>query len=748
MRNLTFIGGLPWWAILLMSAALGVLLARQFMSLKQRLTPGQSAQITVLRGCVYGLLVLFLAGPAIVEERVTRLRRPLVLLLDTSESMGFPANQNGSAGKTRMDLLKESLLGGEKPLIQDLSRNYDLRLYQFNTTLQPIALESIPGLTADGQGTRLLEAIGQVREEVSGAAGVIVLSDGIANGAREVDASSSLPFPVFTVPIGDATGFVDLRIADLRVPEFAFRGREVQLDFNVEAHGLAGQKVPLYFTRGRNLISTQTIDIDRDPFEKQITLAYTPREIGAHSFTLRLPSQTAEQITQNNQRSFKIDVQRDKIRVLTLSGSPSWNYRFLRLALKQDPFVDLISFVFLRTPTDAVDVPENQLSLIPFPIDEILKEIKDFDLVLFDNFSHRSYFSATYLEKITEFIKEGGGFAMLGGNRSFDSGGYKESPLKDTLPVELDGKGTYELDTRLKVSLAPAGKAHPVTRIFPDPQANEELWKKVPALTSFNRVAKAKGEVLLWAARDETSQGWPLLTVEKLGRGRTLAFMSDDLWRWNFIAVGEKESSQVHQRLIRQAVRWLAQESLFEQVQILSIAGSRKPGEKMEFRVRVLKDDYTPAPQATVKLVAKGPEGEPIPLEPVPESATGEFSAGFTPAKEGSYGLEAEAELEGKSLGKDRKEFVISVAHAEIEDGKPRADLLTQIAEASRGDAVPVTQLNRDSLKRILGKLEQRSPFEIVERRETPLWNLPWALVLVLLLLGFEWWQRRSWGLV
>ena len=63
-----------------------------------------------------------------------------------------------------------------------------------------------------------------------------------------------------------------------------------------------------------------------------------------------------------------MEVRRDKIRVLTLSGSPSWNYRFLRFALKQDPFLELVSFVFLRTPSDVVDVRENELSPDPpFP---------------------------------------------------------------------------------------------------------------------------------------------------------------------------------------------------------------------------------------------------------------------------------------------------------------------------------------------------------------------------------------------
>src|SRR5207245_7637223 len=97
-----------------------------------------------------------------------------------------------------------------------------------------------------------------------------------------------------------------------------------------------------------------------------------------------------------------------------------------------DPLIELVSFVFLRTPTDTVDVPDNQLSLIPFPIDDIfLEELKNFDVVFFDDFSHRAYFNPVSLERVNDFVRDGGGLGMAGGLRSVDSGGYAGSGLKD-----------------------------------------------------------------------------------------------------------------------------------------------------------------------------------------------------------------------------------------------------------------------------------------------------------------------------
>lgn len=749
MSEIFFLGGLPWWAIALIALGTFALLAYQFLGLRQRLSAKKRSLLISLRGVVYLLLVFFLFSPGAVEKRVTKLRRPLAILVDTSQSMGLPAAQDEPRrNKSRIDAVKEKLLEGKEPLIQRLARDYDLRWYQFSAGLEPITPSSLSGLAARGKGTRLVESLREAGRDQP--AGIIVLSDGIANGeSQSLDGSASLPIPVFAVGVGETKGYADLRIADLNFPDFAFRGREMKVDVTIQAHGLSGKTVPLYFNRGRNLVSSRALTIDRDPFEQRLTLSYTPREIGLHSFTISTPPQSGEEITHNNQREFKVEVQRDKIRVLTLSGSPSWNYRFLRMALKQDPFIDLVSFVFLRSPTDSVDVPDNQLSLIPFPIDEIfLEEIKNFDVLIFDDFSHRSYFNVIYLEKVRDFVREGGGLGMLGGVRSFDSGGYGDSPLRDVLPVEIDGKGSYQTGLQWRPALAAPGKAHPITRLLADPRANEEVWKKMPPLTTLNGVARSKGEVLLLAAPDGAGGGPPLLAVGRFGKGRSLALMSDDLWRWNFIAVGERESPQNHLKLVRQAVRWLAREPSFEQVQIGAIGGPRTPGEKMDFKIRVLKDDFTPAAQAALRLRVVGPEGEEIPLEGIPQAEEGEYSAEFTPAKEGPYRVEAEAQLAGRPLGRDRKNFLAAFPYGETEDGRPRPELLRRIAELSHGEFIPIAQWDETSLERIAAKLDSVAPSALEERLEIPLWNSLWIFSLLIALLASEWWLRRKWGLV
>jgi hypothetical protein len=110
--------------------------------------------------------------------------------------------------------------------------------------------------------------------------------------------------------------------------------------------------------------------------------------------------------------------------------------------------------------------------------------------------------------------------------------------------------------------------------------------------------------------------------------------------------------------------------------------------------------------------------------------------------------VEAEAQLAGKVLGKDRRNFLVAFPYGEEEDGRPRPELLKQIADKSRGEFIPIADLNPAALDRIAAKLERLAPSEVIERREIPLWSTPWTFALILALLSSEWWLRRKWGMI
>ena len=88
------------------------------------------------------------------------------------------------------------------------------------------------------------------------------------------------------------------------------------------------------------------------------------------------------------------------------------------------------SFFILRTQDSISLVPNDEMSLIPFPTRELFEQqLPSFDLIILQDFEYLPYGIGDYLENIRSYVEGGGGLAMLGGAASFTSGGYYGTPV-------------------------------------------------------------------------------------------------------------------------------------------------------------------------------------------------------------------------------------------------------------------------------------------------------------------------------
>ncbi len=130
---------------------------------------------------------------------------------------------------------------------------------------------------------------------------------------------------------------------------------------------------------------------------RRCRFTFTPDQTGRFVYTVTVPVFPDEAVAENNTRSFALKVIRDRVRVLLVAGRPTWDERFLRGLLRQDANVELISFYILRSNADdRACYDERELSLIPFPRDEIFREkIDTFDVVIFLNFGYDGQWLST-----------------------------------------------------------------------------------------------------------------------------------------------------------------------------------------------------------------------------------------------------------------------------------------------------------------------------------------------------------------
>ena len=248
-------------------------------------------------------------------------------------------------------------------------------------------------------------------------AGVLLISDGADNvelalaQKQEVESQlktrlSSLGVPVNTAWPARQGIFKDISIKKVVADEFAFVHNTMEIQVTLDSTGFDGATVPVSLKRGNELLTTEQVVL-RGPNELVLSFETKPDAVGEFIYAVEIPVFAGEAVPENNIHSFVVKVIRDKIRVLQVAGRPSWDERFLRQHLKENPNVDLISFFILRTPNDNPQVMDKELSLIPFPTNKIFDtELHTFDVVIFQNFDYRPFNMAHFLPNIREAVRK------------------------------------------------------------------------------------------------------------------------------------------------------------------------------------------------------------------------------------------------------------------------------------------------------------------------------------------------------
>src|SRR5262249_1522167 len=92
-----------------------------------------------------------------------------------------------------------------------------------------------------------------------------------------------------------------------------------------------------------------------------------------------------------------------------------------------------------------------------------------------------------HLKDVAEFVRERGGGLLMAAGERYAPKAYKNSPLKDVLPIDVtgeragggDGEGEDGIVDTYRAELTSIGKMHPIFRFVPDEKENEELWGRL-----------------------------------------------------------------------------------------------------------------------------------------------------------------------------------------------------------------------------------------------------------------------------
>lgn len=196
-------------------------------------------------------------------------------------------------------------------------------------------------------------------------------------------------------------------------------------------------------------------------------------------------------------------------------------------------------------PTERVPVefPEDSESLDRYDV-IIVSDVGSNSFLLHPEVVLRSTPRPNRLKLIREYVRRGGGFAMIGGYMSFQGlqgrANYRGTPIEEILPVSM-----MVFDDRVEV---PEGFRPLVVK--PHHQILKGIPRNWPTFLGYNKTTLKEGADLLLSYN-----GDPILAVWDYGKGRTMAFTTDCAPHW---ATREFLEWEYYPIFWKQAVEWLA----------------------------------------------------------------------------------------------------------------------------------------------------------------------------------------------
>jgi uncharacterized membrane protein len=349
------------------------------------------------------------------------------------------------------------------------------------------------------------------------------------------------------------------------------------------------------------------------------------------------------------------------------------------------------------------------------------------------------------LSLAADFVSERGGGLLVVGGRSFAARGLGGTPIEEALPLEMsDRRGSawrpaaaFERPATDKLVLTPAGEGHAAMRIGDTLADTRRLWAALPALASTSPVGGPKlGATVLAVTSASTGVVYPLVAVQRYGRGRSMTFSGEASWRWKMMLPSTDRGFEL---FWRHAARWLAG-SAPDPVSI-TLPENAAPGDDVVVEIETRDASFVPVGDGIVEATVTTPGGETRPLKLRRMASIGRYAANLRLDEPGLYRVTADAHRRDVQLGGAVGWLYAGAVDREFVDPRLNEGWLRRVTRATGGRYVRPAEASK-----IVGWLQESSG-QPATRARRDLWHEPWAFAAIVALLSAEWILRRRWGL-
>jgi len=319
---------------------------------------------------------------------------------------------------------------------------------------------------------------------------IVVISDGnqtTGDALQAVVAARSLGVSVDVVPLGAQRGG-DISLQKVVVPGKLKQGQTFDVKIFVQSDRSTRASLSLY--RNNQLLGTQPVDLE--PGKNLFSFSQTLTSPDFYTYDVRLDA-PGDTVAENN-RSTSHTTVRGEPRILVVSSDPAADW-LLAEALQ----------------TSKLDVRVGDLGVFPAS----LPEMQSYDAIFLSNIAAGDL-SVDLMRLLESAVRDFGvGLVVVGGDQAFGAGGYRGTPLEETLPVDM------ELSSK---KVLPRGALVLVVHATEFPNGNQ--WARDIAFAALQALGpQDEMGIVLWDGSDKWL--FPLSTVgDKKEKGRAISGMN------------------------------------------------------------------------------------------------------------------------------------------------------------------------------------------------------------------------------
>ncbi len=672
----------PWYFVLLCLLAGAAYAAGLYYVGHRHFSKGVNALLAVLRFVAVTVIALLLLAP-VAKRTVHERQKPLIVLVDDcSESVQMSADSAFSL----------VALGDE---LEEHCRV----LHSADTT---------------NTGQTDISAMLEVSPD---AAAIVLASDGIYNrGQNPTTTAERLGIPVYTVALGDTTPRRDAALSNIRHNRIAYLGNAFPVEITIGAHRLKGRTAQLTVTDGRGKkVASQQVGYSDDDFSTTLTFSIQAEVKGLQKYTVSLSVVENEVERENNVLTFYTDVIDGRQKVAIVGNAPHPDLAALKQAVESNPNYE--AEVFLNEEL-RVKHPEGELSTLKKK--DILaknEELKAYSLAILHN-----------LPSATRQIPKA----------------FENLPQVFVIGCQTDFPRFNALHTGVEI-VSKVKKSSEVTAVYNDhftlfnlDASDGEALEQLPPLDAPFGEGKVSSSLqsLFTARLGNIDTRQPLVAALARGRHHVAFVWGEGLWKWRLADYLNNNSHEHFDRLVSQIVNFTAITDQRERF-IVETERHYSDNDNIVIHAQLYNDTYEPfnTPDAIFMLMGDSIKGD---FNFTREGDGYTLSLGRLP--EGLYRYTAQTKYNGETLTTEGS-FAVEALHLEQANLTADHTLLRTISVITGGQMFYPDQ--QESLRDSLATIK---PVIYTHTRFSELLNLPWVLLLIVVLLGIEWVLRKFYG--